>query len=131
MAVDRAAWLASLQALLPPGLAFTREPGSVLTRVLDAFAAFFFAGQQRAEDLRAQSELLLASSMLPDWERFLALPDACTITRTQTLLPGAYAAVTLADIFSFSRPGPATYYNAAGVLTTAVANEPRFDYSAF
>lgn len=77
MAITRLAWLASLQALLPPGLAFTREPDSVMTKLLDAIAAMLLAIQLHAEDLRAQSEPVIATSLLPDWERFLGLPDTC------------------------------------------------------
>ncbi|OYZ03509.1 MAG: hypothetical protein B7Y42_00590 [Polaromonas sp. 28-63-22] len=79
MAVTLQAWLGSLQALLPPGRAFTREPGSVLARVLEALAAMLLAAQMRLEDLRAQGDPLRATTMMPDWERFLALPDACVV----------------------------------------------------
>lgn len=77
MAVSLSAWLASLQALLPPGRAFTREPGSVLAKLLEAFAAMLLAAQVRAENLHAQSEPLIATSLLIDWETTLGLPDNC------------------------------------------------------
>lgn len=77
MAVTRAAWLQSLQALLPPGRALTREPGAVLTRLLDACAAMFLAAQLRFEALLIEWDPLRATTMLSDWERFLGLPDDC------------------------------------------------------
>lgn len=78
MAMTLASWLASLQALLPPGAALTREPGAVLTRLLSAIAAQFVDAQQRMESLQQQSaDPRLATSMLPDWERLLGLPDEC------------------------------------------------------
>lgn len=71
-------WLASLQALLPPGLALTREPGANLTRLLEAIAALFAQGQERLESLQRQSaDPLVATDMLTDWERLLGLPDDC------------------------------------------------------
>ncbi len=78
MALNTQAWLASLQAMLPPGNALPRETGARLTRLLEAVAALFSQAQQRAESLQAQSaDPLVATDMLPDWERLLGLPDDC------------------------------------------------------
>lgn len=78
MVVTLAAWLASLQALLPPGRAFTRNPDSTLTKVLSAIAAMFLAAQLWLEDLLYQADPRNATTMLPRWEAFLGLPDKCT-----------------------------------------------------
>lgn len=77
-AMNVRAWLASLQALLPPGAGLTREPGAVLTQALEAVAAQLARAEDRAIDLRNQSsDPLIATDMLPDWERLLGLPDDC------------------------------------------------------
>lgn len=78
MGVTLQAWLAALQAMLPPGRAFTREPDSNLTKVLSAIAAMLLAAQIRFENLLEQADPRRATSMLPDWERLLGLPDRCT-----------------------------------------------------
>lgn len=78
MAINQPGWLAALQALLPPGRAFTREPDSVLTKVLGAVAAMLLAAQLKFEDLIDQSDPRRASTLLTDWERALGLPDKCT-----------------------------------------------------
>lgn len=78
MAVNQANWLAALQALLPPGRALNREPGSVLTKVLGAIAAMLLAAQLKFENLIDQRDPRLATSLLPEWERMLGLPDSCT-----------------------------------------------------
>lgn len=78
MVVTLQAWIAALQAMLPPGRAFTREPDSVLSKLLGAIAAMFLATQLKLEDLLEQADPRHATSMLPDWERFLGLPDHCT-----------------------------------------------------
>lgn len=86
MALNTAAWLSALQALLPPGNALTREPGARLTRLLEAIAAIFAQAQARAESLQAQSsDPLVATDMLPDWERVLGLPDKCMADQTLSL----------------------------------------------
>jgi uncharacterized protein YmfQ (DUF2313 family) len=78
MGVTLQAWLSALQAMLPPGRAFTREPDSVLAKVLSAIAAMLLAAQLKFEDLLIQADPRKATSMLPDWERLLGLPDRCT-----------------------------------------------------
>lgn len=77
MAVTLQAWRVSLQALLPPGRAFTREPDSMLSKVLGGIAAMYLAAQLKFETLLEQADPRMATGMLPDWERLLGLSDAC------------------------------------------------------
>lgn len=77
MGVTLSAWLQSLQALLPPGVALTREPGARLTALLEAMSALLLAAQLRLEGLAVQWDPRRATAMLPDWERLLGLPDDC------------------------------------------------------
>jgi uncharacterized protein YmfQ (DUF2313 family) len=77
MAVTLKSWVSSLQALLPPGRAFSREPDSVLSKLLGAIAAMYLAADLQFEQLLQQADPRQATSMLPDWERLLGLPDAC------------------------------------------------------
>ncbi|MFM9902128.1 MAG: YmfQ family protein [Polaromonas sp.] len=76
--VTLGAWLATLQALLPPGEGLTREPGSVFTRVLQALAGMLISAQSRLEDLLIQCDPRRATTMITDWEALLGLPDGCT-----------------------------------------------------
>ena len=79
MGMNVSAWLASLQSLLPPGRAFTREPDANMTKLLEAVAEMFASAESLAVELRNQSaDPLIATAMLPDWERLLGLPDDCT-----------------------------------------------------
>lgn len=127
MGVTLQAWLLSLQNMLAPGVLFTRHPDAVLTRLLTAFASMFLAAQLKFDALMREADPRLASSMLPDWERTLGLPDECVTRRTMTFAPGRHA-VGSAEMVSFSRASPATYFDAAGVLQTAGVNAPRFDH---
>ena len=77
MAVNLSSWLVALQALLPPGRAFTREPYAVMTKLLGVMAALLLAVQIKLENLLLQADPRLATDMLPDWERLLGLPDSC------------------------------------------------------
>lgn len=122
-----AAWTAALQALLPPGRAFTREPGSVLAKLLDGCAASFKGGQDTLDALALESDPRLALTMLPEWESLLGLPDACYEPLRQQLMPGVYD-LTEADLLSFTRAGLAGYFNEQGLWTVAAAGVARFDH---
>src|SRR3546814_16731414 len=75
--MDRAAYLAQLQTLLPPGDAWPRDPDAVLTRMLDAFAAALAQVDGRAGDLITEADPRSTDELLEDWERVTGLPDPC------------------------------------------------------
>ncbi len=68
--------LAQLMALLPPGAALPREPGSRLERLLWPMAEEFARLDARAEDLIRQADPREADEMLADYERVLG-DDPC------------------------------------------------------
>lgn len=71
-------YLSQLQALLPPGAAWTREPDAVLTRLLAGLAEELARVDRRAADLVIESDPRTATEMISSWERLAGLPDACT-----------------------------------------------------
>lgn len=75
--MDRAAYTAQLQALLPSGAAWPREPEAALTRLLDALAAELAIIDGRAAQLIEEADPRSTSELLPDWERVVGLPDPC------------------------------------------------------
>lgn len=125
MVVTLEAWLQSLKALLPPGRAFTREPGSVLEKLLAGVAAQLLAGQLKVEGLIGEADPRQATTMLADWEQLLDLPDDCAAMQTQQLAPGKYD-YQLEDLVTFSRASTATYVS-GGLRLTAAANVPRYE----
>ena len=82
MAFAAAAYLRQLQALLPWGAAWSREPSSVLTGLLAGFAEEFARLDQRADQLLAELDPRTTYEMIDDWERLLGLPDPCTAAAT-------------------------------------------------
>lgn len=78
-------WLGALQALLPPGLAITREPDASITKLLESWAAMMGDAELSFEEWLAQYDPNQATTMLADWERFLGLPDVCDAGIAQTL----------------------------------------------
>lgn len=74
----RASYLHSLQALLPQGQAWTREPGADLTKVLDIIAAELAKVDGRIQKLHSEADPRTTIEMLTDWETTAGLPDTCT-----------------------------------------------------
>jgi len=70
-------YLAQLQALLPPGAAWPRESGAVLTDLLLALADELARVDARGEDLTNEANPQATFELLGDWERVAGLPDPC------------------------------------------------------
>jgi len=70
-------YLRQLQALLPVGGAWTREPGAVLTELLDGKAVELARVHNRLVDLVDEADPQTTLELLPDWERVVGLPDCC------------------------------------------------------
>lgn len=75
MARDAAAYGNELQQLLPPGLAWPRDPASQLGLLCLAFGDEFARIDGRALDLIEEAYPDTTDEMLPDWERVAGLPD--------------------------------------------------------
>jgi uncharacterized protein YmfQ (DUF2313 family) len=71
-------YLSMLQALLPSGMAWPRDPDAVLTNLLRAWSDEFAREGARIDDLLNESIPVNVRELLTDWERVLALPDSCT-----------------------------------------------------
>lgn len=77
MALTAAQYLAQLQALMPQGAAWPRDPGHVQTDTLAALAEELARVSARADDLVNEADVRSADELLSDWERLLGLPDDC------------------------------------------------------
>lgn len=84
MALGARAYLETLQALLPSGLAWSRSIDAVLTKVLSAFAEEFARVDHRADDLLDEADPRTTLELLEEWERLAGLPDPC-VTGDQTI----------------------------------------------
>lgn len=74
----RADFRSALQALLPRGRVWPRDPGTVQAQVLDGLAASYERQTADAAALLVDAFPLTTTQLLPEWEASLGLPDACT-----------------------------------------------------
>lgn len=70
-------YLFSLQSLLPPGRAWTRDPNAVLTGFLRGLAVGWNRIHERALALLVDAFPATTNELLPEWEATLGLPDPC------------------------------------------------------
>jgi uncharacterized protein YmfQ (DUF2313 family) len=70
-------YLDQLQALLPPGAAWTREKDATLTRFLQGFADELARVDLRGDQLIDEADPRTTLELLADWERVAGLPDPC------------------------------------------------------
>ncbi|SDH88206.1 YmfQ family protein [Roseospirillum parvum] len=78
-------YLTQLQALLPTGSAWPRDPGATLTRLLAAAAEGLARLHARALALVEEADPRTTLELLPDWERVCGLPDTCSAGRATTI----------------------------------------------
>lgn len=75
---DAGNYTTMLQQLLPYGEAWPRAPGAWLTKLLGGIADGMARIEARAWALLDEADPRTAYELLPDWERNLGLPDACS-----------------------------------------------------
>lgn len=68
-------YLSALQALMPPGKVWPRDPGAVQTKVLAGLAVSYESQTQRSAHLLADAFPATAVELLQEWEATLALPS--------------------------------------------------------
>lgn len=75
---------AALQALLPRGRVWPRDPESTLAKALLGLCAIYERSNARANYLLVDAFPATTYELLPEWEATLGLPDPC-VTDTQSI----------------------------------------------
>lgn len=116
-------YTAMLQGLLPPGDAWTREPDTVLTRLLAAAAEELVRVDDEAMQLMGEALPDRTLQLLPDWERAYGLPDACS-TSGETI--DARRAALLLRVAGRGGQSPSYFTALAGTFTGAACTVEEF-----
>jgi uncharacterized protein YmfQ (DUF2313 family) len=74
-----------LKALLPPGQAFPRDPGTTLHDLLDGMSIELARVDGRASVLPQEANPASTLELLTDWERVAGLPDKCSGVLEETI----------------------------------------------
>lgn len=101
-----------LLTTLPPGKAFTREPGSYFAALCEAFGSQVALIDGRIEVLQREADPGKAVELLAEWETLLGLPDDCAPLGTTIQQRQAAA---LAKLGAIGDPRP------AGLVALALA----------
>lgn len=70
-------FLSAMQALMPRGLAWPRDPTSVMARVMSGLAPTWVRHTQQNNNLLIDAFPATSVQLLPEWEATLGLPDPC------------------------------------------------------
>jgi uncharacterized protein YmfQ (DUF2313 family) len=71
-------YLQQLRGLLPKGPAWSRDPTSLLSRILTALAEELSRIDVRIENLIDEADPRTTLELISDWEALCGLPDGCT-----------------------------------------------------
>jgi uncharacterized protein YmfQ (DUF2313 family) len=74
-----------LKALLPPGQAFPRDPGTSLHDLLDGMSLELARVDGRGSALPLEANPTTTNELLGDWERVAGLPDKCSGSLEETM----------------------------------------------
>lgn len=70
-------FLSALQALMPRGLVWPRDPTAVMTQVMSGLSPTWARHTARNNNLLVDAFPATADELLPEWEAALGLPDPC------------------------------------------------------
>lgn len=79
MGLTSADYLQQLQAMLPPGPAWTSDGTSYTARLFDGLAQELARVDGRALQLVEEADPRTVAELFADWERVAGLPDACAV----------------------------------------------------
>lgn len=74
-----------LKALLPPGRAISRDPGTTIEKLLHGMADEMARLDARGEQLLVEVNPMTTTDLLAEWERVAGLPDKCAGTIEETM----------------------------------------------
>jgi len=128
MGMTSAQYLAQLQALLPRGAAWTREPDTDLTKLLHGLADELARVDERCDQLLKEMDPRTVTEMISDWETTYGLPDPCT-GPLETL--AERRAALAAKVSAIGQASPAYFITLAASIGYTVTIDENVDGDQF
>lgn len=114
MSYTAAEYREQLKALLPPGVAITRDAGSSAHKLMDSLAVELARIDTRLDALPVEAQPFTTAELLADWERVAGLPDNCSGLLGPTI--AARRADLVAKLASVGGQSPAYFQGVAAAI---------------
>jgi len=124
-------YLQQMQALLPRGLAWSRDQDAWLTKLLDALAQEFGRIDARFQNLLDEADPRTTYELLPEWEASASLPSGCAPAGQTYAERRAALVATLTERGGQSASYFESLARSLGYLITITGNKPRQFADAF
>lgn len=113
-------YLRQLQALLPPGPAWSRDDAAPLTHLLGALALELERVDGRAWQILEEADPRTVAELFGDWERVAGLPDSCAVAFGGTQTVAQRRAALVGKLTTLGGQSPAYYVGLAAALGYAI-----------
>lgn len=113
-------YLHQLQALLPPGPAWSRDDAATITHLLGALALELARVDGRAWQILEEADPRTVAELFGDWERVAGLPAACAVAFGGTQTVAQRRAALVGKLTTLGGQSPAYYVGLAAALGYAI-----------
>lgn len=120
MALTDTDYLRQLQALLPPGPAWSKDDDSPLSRLLAGLSVELARIDGRAWQLIEEADPRTTAELFLDWERVAGLPDACVLAFGDEQSLDQRRSALVGKLATMGGQSPAYYVGLAAALGYAI-----------
>ena len=120
MALIDTDYLRQLQALLPPGPAWSKDDDATLTRLLYALSAELARVDGRAWQIIEEADPRTTAELFLNWETDAGLPDSCAVAFGGTQTMAQRRAALVGKLVTLGGQSPAYFIGLAAALGYAI-----------
>lgn len=120
MALSSSDYLQQLQALLPPGPAWSSDDTSFITHLFNGLAQELGRVDGRVLQLVEEADPRTVAELFSDWERVAGLPDACAVAFGGDQTVAQRRSALVGRLTTLGGQSPAYYIGVAAALGYAI-----------
>lgn len=122
-------YLRQLQALLPPGPAWSRDDAATVTHLLAGLSQELERVDGRAWQVLEEADPRTVAELFADWERVAGLPDSCAVAFGGTPTVAQRRAALVGRLTTLGGQSPAYYVGLAAALGYAITVTEFHEYT--